>query len=154
MIDIFEEVYKKDSNAKLLLVGSGEKEKELKKKIKDKNIKNVEFLGKRADISEIMQASDLMVMTSIHEGLPIVCVEAQATGLPLLLSSNISQESNVGGLCEFFELEKTPKEWAEKILSYKNRKRENVHDKIKEKGFDNETAIKFLEKKYIEITKK
>lgn len=154
LIEIFAELQKKEKNVKLILVGSGEKKSELEKIIEEKKISNIIFLGNRNDVSEIMQASDVLVMPSIHEGLPIVCVEAQATGLPIVISSNVSRESNVGGLCEFIGLEESLNIWVDSILSYKGKKREDVQSKIIEKGFDNKSAIKKVEDYYFALMNK
>lgn len=154
LIEIFAELQKKENDAKLVLVGSGEKKNELEKIIEEKKITNVIFLGNRNDVSEIMQASDVLVMPSIHEGLPIVCVEAQATGLPIVISSNVSKESNVGGLCKFIGLDESLNNWVECILSYKGKKRQNVQKKIIENGFDNQSAIKKVEEYYLKLMNK
>lgn len=151
LIKIFCELQKQDKQAKLILIGNGEQEDCIKELVKENDIPNVYFLEKRKDISEIMQASDVMVMPSLHEGLPIVCVEAQATGLPIVISDNVSKESNVGGLCEYLSLKTNVDDWVKIILSYKNRKRQNVQDKIIKNGFDNKSAIKKLENYYYEI---
>lgn len=82
---------------KLILAGTGSLEAELKKLVQDLNIENnVEFIGVRHDITRLLHRFDLMIMPSIWEGLGIAVIEAQASGIPVLVS-------NVPGMSELVE---------------------------------------------------
>ena len=101
--------------------------------IKDK----VMFLGKRTDIPEILQASDIFFLPSLFEGLPIVALEAQAAGLHCVVSSEISKEVDITGEVSFVPLKETDEFWAEKLLSvFENKVREDTSSKIIEGGYD------------------
>lgn len=79
LIDIFNEIHKKNINSVLLLAGQGPLLDEIKEKVKKLNLANsVKFLGQRKDVSELYQAMDIFVLPSLYEGLPVVGVEAQA----------------------------------------------------------------------------
>ncbi|WP_077329065.1 glycosyltransferase family 4 protein [Virgibacillus siamensis] len=75
-------------NIKLLLIGSGIMEEELKNIVYNLKLQGVvDFLGYRKDIPQLMKISDLSVSSSFHEGLPVNIMEAMATGLPLVVTN-------------------------------------------------------------------
>ncbi len=96
LVDIMRQVLKKDKNAVLLSVGTGsdfEAVCEYAKKLQvDENIR---FLGVRDDIPALLSAADVFVFPSRFEGLSITCIEAQFSGLPCVLSENISSETKI-----------------------------------------------------------
>jgi len=82
------------TNVKLILVGGGGLESELKKQAKDLNIeKNIYFLGFVKEVFPIYQIADLFVLSSLWEGSPNVVLEAMAYGVPVI-------STNVGGVQE------------------------------------------------------
>jgi glycosyltransferase involved in cell wall biosynthesis len=70
----------------------------------ENTISKVHFFDSRSDISEIMQCGDLFMLPSLFEGLGIVAIEAQAAGLPCILSDNVPNEANCGK-CMFLPLD-------------------------------------------------
>lgn len=116
IIKIFKQYNKINSNSKLLLVGEGEFEDEIKNIVNNINLESkVIFLGVTDCVNNYMQAMDLFLLPSLFEGLPVVGIEAQAAGLPCLLSDSITKETNLFGLVEFMSLNENEKKWAEKI---------------------------------------
>ena len=86
LIDIFFHLYQKNPQARLLILGEGPLEKELRDKIKKLNIEEkVIFGGVHKDVSIYYQSMDVFCLPSLYEGLPVVALEAQANGLPLSL---------------------------------------------------------------------
>ena len=76
-------------NLKLLLVGEGDLYDDYKKLIASLGVKdNVELLGYRRDVPDLMSIADAAVSSSRQEGLPVNVMEAMATGLPLVVSSS------------------------------------------------------------------
>lgn len=149
LIEVFNTLSKQDENAVLVLVGEGELEKEIKNLTALYSLnEKVVFLGNRSDVNLIMQASDVFVMTSIHEGLPIVAVEAQASSLPLVVSENISKETDIVGNATFISLDETNQLWADAIEKYRNCERVSTKKILAEKGFDRPSAIKIVEQLY------
>jgi len=123
LFEVFEEILKKESNCILLIVGEGTLESELKDKVKQINIENkVKFLGVRDDIPKVLNAMDIMVMPSLYEGLPISAIEAQASGVKLVLSTEVPDEIKLSENVNFIGLDDAAEYWAEKILDkpYKN----------------------------------
>jgi glycosyltransferase EpsF len=102
----------------MLFVGAGPDQAAIEALIGQHRLEGqVHLLGMREDIPEVMAAADVMVMPSLHEGFPVVLVEAQAAGLPAVISSAISGEVDLGlGLVRFVDLNASPKDWAARIL--------------------------------------
>ena len=94
-LDIMKELQLSTPEAVMIYVGAGELQEDIHKYISDNNLNNVTLLGVRNDVNELMIAADVFILPSLFEGLPIVAVEAQAAGLPILLSENISQETKL-----------------------------------------------------------
>lgn len=122
IIDVFYEFHKLCSNSKLLLIGSGSLEKEIKNKIEHLNLKDaVVMAGTRTDIPEMMSVMDAFLFPSLWEGLPLAVLEAQASGLPIFLSDVISSEVLASSSCFPISLEKNPKVWATFMLQNTNK---------------------------------
>lgn len=93
LMDIFAALLKKESNAVLLLVGGGEGMSKMQEKVQELGIaEHVRFLGVRSDVADLMQAMDVFVLPSLYEGLPVTMVEAQAAGLPCIISDKVPPE--------------------------------------------------------------
>lgn len=137
VVDIFAEVSKNDEDAVMISVGSGEMDDEVHRYAEEKGISDkIMFLGKRNDISEILQAADVFFLPSLFEGLPIVAVEAQASGLPCILSDNISKEAGITSNVSFLSLELSNIVWANEILSLKDFERKPCLEDIIKAGYD------------------
>lgn len=112
LIDIFNEVHKQNNNSILLLAGQGPLMEEMKEKVRNLGLeKNVKFLGQRDDISELYQAFDIFCLPSLYEGLPVVGVEAQATGNLCVFSNEMTKETKVLKTTEFLSLDQSTKKW-------------------------------------------
>ena len=115
---------------------------------------SVIFTGVRSDIFELLNAFDLFIMPSFYEGLPVSVIEAQASGLKCLLSDTITKEVDITGNVEFMSLEKSPKEWAEKIVSMLPYERKNTQQKIIDAGYDIKSTAEWLTDFYIKLAEK
>ncbi|WP_276863704.1 glycosyltransferase [Anaerococcus tetradius] len=119
----------------LLLVGDGELKNSLKKLSCELNISDfVTFLGTRSDVNELLQAMDVFVLPSLYEGLPVIGIEAQASGLPCLFSNNVTDEVS---LCnsKFLPLSDDFSPWINEITESNRTKRYDTRNVIIEKGF-------------------
>jgi glycosyltransferase involved in cell wall biosynthesis len=124
LINIFMEFLKTKPQSLLILAGDGPLRKDIEKKVLDLNIEEkVKFLGVRTDINNLIQAFDVFVFPSLYEGLGIVLIEAQASGLTCLTSNNVPKESDMGiGLVKFIPLENA-NVWVNQILHSPERKK-------------------------------
>jgi len=98
IIDIVKAAIDKGLNVKLFIAGDGELKQKLHDKVHNLGLDNrIYFLGNRNDINCLYQTSDIFLLPSHHEGFPVTLTEAQTSGLPCLVSSNISKETNISG---------------------------------------------------------
>lgn len=149
LIDVFQEILKKNSEAVLLLVGTGSLEEKIRQKVIDLGLEyNVIFVGLCSNVNEIYQAMDVFVLPSIFEGLPIVGVEAQASGLHCVFSDSITRKSDISGNVKYMSLESGKEIWAKEILNNIEYVRENMEEKIKLAGYDLNDIIKKIEQIY------
>lgn len=151
LIDVFEECLKENKNIRLLLVGDGEEKELIEKKVKDMGLQGkVIFAGIRSDVNRIMQAMDVFVFPSLYEGLPLTLVEAQAAGLPCVISENIPRDCILTkNLITALSLKKSAKDWAEKILSVKDIKRASHMEELNNSGYDIGSNVKKLQEFYL-----
>lgn len=152
LIDIFNEIHKKNNDSLLLLAGQGPLMDEMKEKVHNLGLDdNVQFLGQRKDANELYQAFDLFLLPSLYEGLPLVGVEAQASGNLCYLSNDMTKEAKVLDSTKFMSLDNTAEEWANAILlDAKNYKKHNTKEEVSKYGFNIEKEAEKLENKYYE----
>ena len=151
LIDIFNQFHKKEKNSILLLAGQGPLQEEIKNKVRELGLDDsVRFLGQRNDANELYQAFDVFLLPSLYEGLPVVGVEAQASGLLCFFSDDMTKETKVLDSTVFMSLSNTSEEWTGEILTnLKDYKRINTKNEVSDNGFDIEIEARKLEKYYI-----
>ena len=155
LIDIFKEIIQLDSSARLLLVGVGETEAKIKEKVNQYGLQEyVTFFGLSNEVKNILQMVDVVVMPSLYEGLPVVGIEAQAAGLPILMSDVVTKEMKITDGVEYVSLEESPKTWAKHILKQKGYIRRDTSDEISAAGFDIKSTAVYLETYYINMCQK
>lgn len=149
LVDVFYEFYEIHPNSKLLLIGTGIKENEIKEKVKRLGIEeNVIFAGFRENVNDYMCAMDLFVLPSKTEGLGLVLIEAQASGLKCFTSKDVvPNEVDVSKTTQFLSLNLLPKEWAD-VLIETNIERVKNEDMIKQAGYDIIDTSKVLQDFY------
>ena len=152
LLEVFSALLRLRPDSRLLLVGQGDLEQAVREKAKALGIADrVIFAGVRSDVNDLMQAMDVFVFPSLFEGLPVVAVEAQAAGLPCVVSDRVPEECvRTQGLVTFLSLEIGADRWAEQILSAAQTRRRDTSAEIKANGFDiTENAAK-LQRFYLE----
>lgn len=116
LIDIFFKIKKQREDAMLMLVGEGPLENTIKERAISLGISDsVVFMGFCENVNELMQAMDIFVLPSIHEGFPIVCLEAQAAGLRCVISDTITREIVASDNCTAINLRDSEEEWVNAI---------------------------------------
>ena len=151
LLDIFATLLKEEPNAILLLVGGGEGMSKMQEKVQALGIaEHVRFLGVRSDVADLMQAMDIFVLPSLYEGLPVTMVEAQAAGLPCIISDKVPPECILTeGLVDIMTLSASPEAWAEKILAKRAIPRTDRRAEIAAHGFDITTEAVKLQEFYL-----
>ena len=132
-----------DQNYHLILLGEGPLMEDTRKLAEELGVADrVHFLGNHKNIADYYQAMDYFVYPSRYEGMPGTIVEAQASGLPCLMSDTICREVIATELVETMSIEKEPKVWAEELqrridaLMSKQENREKYAAKMAAAGFD------------------
>ena len=118
LLDIFAELLKIRPDSILLLLGEGELKSGMEEKARALGVSDrVVFAGQRPDMERIYQAMDVFVLPSLHEGLPVSGIEAQAAGLPAVFADTITPEVRILDSVRFLPLTEPPGRWAEEILA-------------------------------------
>ena len=155
LLDIFSTFYKTNRDSTLVIIGKGPLDNKLKTHARKLKIEqNVIFLGERNDVNEILMASDLFLFPSLFEGLGIVLIEAEATGLSSVLSNNIPNEVDlIPRLINRVYLKESNAEWAQQMkTALANRTiREQDYLVVNEKGYDIKDVAKKMESFYLNI---
>ena len=151
LIDIFDEIHKMNPQTVLVLVGQGELEQNMKDKVVRLGIEDcVEFLGARNDVPELLKEFDVFLLPSLFEGLPLVGIEAQAAGLPVIASSAVTTETDITGNVTFLPLELSAKEWAIRILEIASTfKRRDMTFTVQAAGYDIKKTAHWLQEFYL-----
>ena len=139
LIEIYNEIYKRNKESVLLIIGNGRLEQKLKEQVKKLHIENnVIFLSNINNVNEYYQAMDVFVLPSLYEGLGIVNIEAQTSGLKTIVSDVVPKEANI--INKNFitiPLKENAKYWATEILKCNNNyKREDMSKIVTEKGYN------------------
>ena len=149
LLEIFRDALRKNASLFLLIAGEGELHEKLMNKAIQLNIEHsILFLGHVHNVSSFFQAADLFVLPSLREGLPGTAIEAQATGLPCLLSDTISKEAKIINPVEFLSINDGTSIWVESILKYIGYERTDTLNDVKCAGYEINDAVKKLEKLY------
>jgi glycosyltransferase involved in cell wall biosynthesis len=123
LVEIAAEVAKQEPKMRLLLVGDGPLRSQIEQRVNQRGLADqVIFAGVQPNVPQLMLGGmDAFLLPSLHEGLPIVGIEAQAAGLPLILSDVITEEvDQVKPLIQRISLSQPASEWAEAILVLPN----------------------------------
>lgn len=147
LIDIFEELVKRSNDYRLILIGQGELQQEIKQMVLTRNLTDkVIFLGAVTDVQNFYQAMDCFVMPSVFEGLGIVALEAQAAQLPCVLADTIPFDVKVNDEVVFVPLESGVKEWADTIERMVGRF--DLSDKLSESKYNITKQTKDFERMF------
>lgn len=154
LVDVFEEIHKRNDNMVLLLVGDGGLRAQIEAHIAEKGLQDyVIFTGVKSNVQDYYQAMDVFLMPSLYEGLPLSLVEAQTAGLPCCVSTAVPGESAITELVQFRPLTDSAAEWGDWVLKRCKEPRQNVTSRIRQAGYDISTTSKWLESYYVKVVK-
>lgn len=147
----FSELRKLCIGARLLMIGDGTLRTHIMQMAEQASLSSdVIFTGVRSDVERLMQAMDVFVLPSLYEGLPVTMVEAQAAGLPCIISDKVPPECILTeGLVDVMPLSASPETWAEKILAKRAIPRTDRRAEIAAHGFDITTEAVKLQEFYL-----
>ena len=151
IIDIFNELNKKNRSSKLILIGEGELKQDIERKVDKLGLTDyVIFLGNIDNVNEYLSMMDVLLMPSLYEGLGIAVIEAQTSGLKCVISDAIPNEVDITGNVEFVSLNRSAQEWADILLKYNNSyKRKSMEEDIAKAGYNIHQTSKWLEDFYL-----
>lgn len=150
-IDVFAELLKKVPNAEYWWAGSGPLQEQVKMYVEEKKLTNyVKLLGSRNDTVELYQGMDVFFLPSFFEGLPVTGVEAQAMGLPMVVSDTVTCEMVYTDLVDYVRLNDTSETWASRLemALRKNTEREQYAECLRESDFSDVRCGNRLEQVY------
>ena len=157
MLHIFKEIQKQDPEAVLIFVGQGTMQKEIEEEIQKLSLQNSVILtGVRKDVPALMSAFNMLLFPSVYEGLPLTLIEAQAAGLPCLISDSITKDVIVTeGLVKSYSLDKQPEEWAAEAVQMVRENsdaiRECQREQIVKAGYDLDELVKWYQDYFTQI---
>lgn len=154
LIEVMNEIRKKNDLAQFCIIGIGSMEEQMKKKIEECGFGDkMNWLGRREDIRQFYNAFDAFLLPSLYEGFPVVAVESQASGLPVFMSDAITHEAAIEELGHYIGLNRSAEEWANIIIGETGKLMHNRHGRqeyLKAHGFDaiseTERLTKYFEK--------
>ncbi|MNZ76275.1 putative glycosyltransferase EpsF [compost metagenome] len=153
LLELFKDVERRRKNSLLLLAGEGPLRKAVERQAEQLGIADkVRFLGVRSDIDCLLQAFDVFVFPSHHEGLPVTLIEAQGAGLPCIISDQITREVDLGiGLVDFFPLKEQAIGVNQILAAADKSSRVIPADALARKGYDIKQTAKMAAHYYFSL---
>lgn len=147
LIEVFARLLDVRPDSRLLLVGEGELLETMRTHAKCLGVygKTI-FAGQREDVEDMYACSDVFCLPSLYEGLGMVAIEAQASGVPCLLSDTITREVDVTGECRFLSIDSCGA-WVE-VMSSMGVGERRPNEKTSFRGYDIRDAASLLASRY------
>lgn len=147
LINVFDVFHRKNPNSKLVLIGNGETKLQVVERVKELSLEdNVVFLDVRSDIPYCLSGFDVFLFPSLYEGMPNTVVEAQACGLPCLISDTITKDACITDLVVMQSLSESPQDWAVNLekLIIRDIDRQSYGSVMRNHGYSIEDVCKKL----------
>lgn len=148
LLDVFAELIKCTANRDkyvLIIVGTGPLEEELKQKAKILKLeRNVNFMGRRSDVSDLMQMFDILTFPSLYEGLGLALIEAQVSGVKCIASDTIPAEAKITDNVKFLPIDRGPEIWCKEICSTSIANRKSMVPEANGTGYEIKSAAREL----------
>ena len=150
LMEVFAAMAAQDPHWKLLLVGTGEMEPEMRAAAASRGLTDrVIFAGVQSDVPAFMNAFDLFLLPSNFEGSPVTLVEAQGCGVPCLASTNVPDDGSVTDLVHFLPLAAPLTDWAAKAEAIAAHGDHDDHwAALSAAGYELKTAARRMEQLY------
>jgi glycosyltransferase involved in cell wall biosynthesis len=152
MLDVFRALSETRSDTKLVLTGDGRLKQACEAYSRMLGVEDkVIFTGRRQDVPALLSAADVFVLPSLFEGFPVSAMEAQASGLPCLLSDAITREAGIAHAV-FLPVDQGSQSWVDALLSVDlQHNREEAASMIRKAGFDIHDAAEQLSAYYLSL---
>lgn len=149
-LEVFSCVLKDRPEAQLWLAGDGPERRALEAQAEELGIAgSVVLMGQRSDVRDLLSAMDCLLQPSFHEGLPVSLVEAQATGVPCVVSSLVTNEVDIPGCpIRHLELARGAASWAKEALAQCGVRAENGSEFVRAFGFDVADSSALMAQRY------
>ena len=158
LVKIYQKILEKDNDGICICVGDGELRPQIEEEAKHLGIADrVIFTGVRHDADALMSAMDVLIFPSLFEGLPLTLIEAQASGLPVLLSDTVAREVEVTeGLINWLSIQDEPESWAEQAVARAQGScnRECQKQNLVNAGYDIKTLAAWYEEFFMQCARK
>lgn len=152
LLPAIEQTVKCVKETRFLFVGDGPVKIELEQAVKEKGLSDYcLFVGRQTDVKSYLNVADALLLPSIKEGLPLTVIEAQANGLPCLVSDTVTRECDTGN-ARFFELNEQV--WTDELLSFKSlndEQRTSAANEFIHSDFNIENEALRIEKLYMNM---
>lgn len=150
LIDVFARVHRTNPAAHLVLVGEGELEQEVKRKVFELGIDDaVTFTGPRYDVPKLLSAFDALLFPSRFEGLSIALVEAQAANLPIITTDTVSSETILSDNITLLPLEVDV--WVDAVVGMQPYSDRCTRQDARLRSFDISRSIELIDKGYLKL---
>lgn len=154
LIDVFAAFHRLEPKSKLLLISDGPRFEQVKEKVSRLGLEDaVIFAGRRSDVAAIYSAMDLFILPSLWEGLPLVLVEAQVNGLPLLVSDVVTRDANCTDRVVYKSLDQGAEAWAKELQEIRKmpcNRHEDTGAAVAGRGFDIHVEADRLRQLYLQ----
>lgn len=154
ILEVFNEITLINPKSTLILAGDGPLEAEIKKKASQLGIEDkIIYTGVVSDLNSILNVMDVFLFPSLHEGLGIAAIEAQAMGIPCFINEKLPNNLDINPNVYRLSLEGPPKKWAQFIIDNAQNKigASTACGNIKKAGYDIKDTSEYIEKFYLNI---
>jgi glycosyltransferase involved in cell wall biosynthesis len=154
ILEVFCEFNIRNNKSKLLLIGDGELNLEIKEKAKTLEVLDkIIFTGVVKNVAEYLNAMDVFIFPSLFEGLGIVAIEAQTNGLPVIINKELPKELDLTNLVYRISLKESIEIWVKTIAEaiLENTPRSSKDAIVKFKGYDVHENSKYLQRFYLSL---
>jgi len=159
LLDIFNIIHTRKPNSVLFLIGEGRKRGEIEKKISEYGLDDsIVLTGRISNVHEMLNAMDIMMLPSLHEGLPNVVLEWQASGLMSFVADTVTDECKVTELVRYLPIDCGAEIWADAAAAYEplqDRRMisEAACEELRKANFEIKANAEFVKNKYVELIK-
>lgn len=150
-LEVFDKIKRKIPSAKYVIVGKGPEYEPMMERASQLGIRNdILFCGEQSDVFNFYMAFDCFLATSLYEGFGTTAIEAQATGLPTLLSEGFPKVVEITPYVKRISLDAAPDIWVDALEMVGHRKRtEQDATYVNDAGYNADFVAKGLEDFYL-----